>query len=230
VYLDTDEAPHPLHFIPADVGGKQKYCSSFKFGTKIIAKYNMRKLINTISNYITVSEEDIQVIEQLFSKKELKENDYLLKSGNVCQEYVFVDKGLLRHCINNDGKEVVYYFSAESDFVCDYESFISRTSSVKSIIAMEDTVVFSISYNNLQQFYSKIPNGEKFGRLYLESVFSKTINHIVSTFTESAEQRYLDFLTTFKHIQHRIPQYYIASFIGVTPQSLSRIRKQLVKK
>jgi hypothetical protein len=75
-----------------------------------------------------------------------------------------------------------------------------------------------------------VTSGERFGRLFLEAIYSKMINHIISTHTDSAEQRYLNFMSAFRHIQQRIPQYYIASFVAVTPQSLSRIRRQLAKK
>jgi CRP-like cAMP-binding protein len=81
----------------------------------------------------------------------------------------------------------------------------------------------------MQIFYREVSSGERFGRLFLESVFSKAINHIISTHTENAERRYLNFMQSFRHIEQRIPQYYIASFIGVKPQSLSRIRKRMAE-
>lgn len=189
----------------------------------------MQALINAIKHFVSLTDEDIAVIEQLFVKKELKENERLLTEGEVCKEFVFVEKGLLRHCVNNDGKEVTFFFSAENEFVCDFESFIHRTPSKKTFYALEDTVVYTISYNNMQLFYKKVSTGERFGRLYLEMTFAKAINHIVTTFTATAEQRYLNFLSDFRHIQQRIPQYYIALFIGVTPQSLSRIRREMCK-
>lgn len=190
----------------------------------------MQNLIKAINHYISLSDQDIYLIEQLFVKIELKVNNCLLKAGEVCKELVFIDKGLLRHCINNDGKEETFYFSAEGDFVCDYDSFINKAASKKSIVAMEETTIYSISHGNIQQFYNKVTSGERFGRLLLEKTFIKAISHIVSTHTDTAEQRYLNFLASFRNIQQRIPQYYIASFVGITPQSLSRIRRRLAKK
>jgi CRP-like cAMP-binding protein len=189
----------------------------------------MHNLIKAINNYVSLSNEDINIIEQLFVKKELKVNDCLLKAGEVCKEFVFIDNGLLRHCIINDGEEEIFYFSAEGDFVCDYESFINKATTKKSITAMENTTIYSISYSDIQLFYSKVTSGERFGRLFIEETFTKAIKHIISTHTDTAEQRYLNFMSSFKNIQQRIPQYYIASFVGVTPQSLSRIRRKLAK-
>jgi CRP-like cAMP-binding protein len=189
----------------------------------------MQALINAIKHFVNLTEEDISVIEQLFVKKELKENERLLTEGEVCKEFIFVEKGLIRHSVNNDGKDETIFFSAENDFVCDFESFVNKAPSKKTFVTLEDTTVYCISYNNMQLFYKKVSTGERFGRLYLEMTFAKAIEHIVTTLTGTAEQRYLIFLSNFKHIQQRIPQYYIASFIGVTPQSLSRIRREMVK-
>lgn len=187
----------------------------------------MQNLINAIKRFVILANDDICKIEKLFVKKELGKNEYFLQPAKVCNSFAFVEKGLLRHYINNDGEEETFYFSAENDFVCDYGSFIDRTPSIKSIVALESTTLFCISYENMQRFYTEVSSGERFGRLFLEGIFSKAINHIISTHKDNAEKRYLNFLSNFSHIQQRIPQYYIASFIGVTPQSLSRIRRQM---
>jgi CRP-like cAMP-binding protein len=190
----------------------------------------MQNLIETIRRYVTLSEDDVSIIGQLFVKKELEVDECFLTPGHVCKDFAFVDSGLLRHCIDNDGKEETFYFSAEGDFVCDYESFVNKLVSQKRIVALEKTTLYSISYQNMQRFYEKVSAGERFGRLFVEKTFSKAIRHIISIHTDPAEQRYLNFLTAYKHIQQRIPQYYIASFVGVTPQSLSRIRRNFLKK
>jgi CRP-like cAMP-binding protein len=190
----------------------------------------MNKLIVAIGEYVSLSPEDILIIEQLFVKKELKAQDCFLNAGKQCKDFAFIETGLFRHYINHEGIEETYFFSSENEFVCDYDSFINKTVSDKNIQALEDTIIYSISYDNLQLFYSKVKNGERFGRLFLEQVFSRAIKHILSTHTDSAEQRYHNFLKQFKHLQQRIPQYYIASFVGVTPQSLSRIRRRMLLK
>ena len=190
----------------------------------------MQQLIKSIKEYICLTDTDIFAIEQLFIRKEVKTNDYFFKTGEICKDFAFIEKGLFRHFIYNEGKEETFYFSAENDFVCDYESFINRIPSNKTIVALEDTIIYYLSYQRMQKFYTEVSTGERFGRLFLEEVFTKAIRHIISMHTDTAEQRYLNFLKLYKHIQQRIPQYYIASFVGVTPQSLSRIKRQLVKR
>lgn len=190
----------------------------------------MQELIRAIQQYVSLNSGDIVLIEKLVSIRQLKKDEFLLKEGTICNDFAFISRGLLRHYVNNDAEEQTYFFSAENSFVCDYESFINRSPSVKNIVAMEDTILFSFSYNDMQAFYTGISTGERFGRLFLESIFRDVISHIISSYTDSARQRYLRFLSLYKHIEQRIPQYYIASFVGVTPQSLSRIRRDIAKK
>ncbi len=190
----------------------------------------MKKLYDAIEKYVCLSDTDISVIEQYFIKREIKKHEYFLKAGEVCKYFAFIEQGLFRHYINNEGQEETIYFSSENEFICDYESFIDKKASRKTIIALENSIIYAISYENMQQFYTKVQFGERFGRLLIEGIFTKAIKHIVSIHTDSAEERYLNFLKFYKHIQQRIPQYYIASFVGVTPQSLSRIRRKILIK
>jgi CRP-like cAMP-binding protein len=190
----------------------------------------MQSIIQAISQTAKLTDKDKELIGKLFEKKEIRKNEYLLQPGKVCKDFAFIKEGLLRHAVFNDGKEQTIYFSSENDFVCDFESFISKAISKKAITALENTTIYSASYDNMQLFYNNVSTGERFGRLFLEETFIKIVNHIVSMHTDTAEQRYLNFLSSFRHLQQRIPQHYIASFVGVTPQSLSRIRRNLVKK
>ncbi len=190
----------------------------------------MQKLIEAINKYVDLTEEDISVIDSLFIRREIAAGECFLKSGKICREFAFVERGVLRHFICDNGDEKTFYFSAEDDFVCDYESFIDRSVSQKTIIAIENTLIYSITYDGMQKFYETVNSGERFGRLFLEGIFSKAIRHIISMHTDTAEERYFNFLKLYSHIQQRIPQYYIASFVGITPQSLSRIRRRFIKK
>jgi len=191
----------------------------------------MQKLIEAIRRYVTLDESDKQIILGLAETRELKKNEYFLEPGTICNNFAFIEKGLLRHSIfDDDGEEKTIYFSSDNDFICDIESFISRKTSGKSIMALEDTTLACISYANMQVFYRQVSSGERFGRLYMEEIYNKVINHIISMHTDSAQQKYQNFLSSYHHIQQRIPQYHIASFVGVTPQSLSRIRRKIVNR
>ena len=188
---------------------------------------NYELLLNKIREYITLSRRDCTLIEELFVPLFLSKGEVLLQEGNICKYFYYVNKGLLRQFMNYDGKELTIHFNEEDTFICDFESFISKTPSQKTIIALEDSVLQMISYSNLQRFYKEIREGERFGRLLLEETFIEAIHYIISGLADSPQERYLKFMRQYKNIEQRVAQKYIASFVGVTPQSLSRIRKRI---
>ena len=188
---------------------------------------NYELLLNKIREYITLSRIDCTLIEELFEPLFLSKGEVLLQEGNICKCFYYVNKGLLRQFMNYDGKELTIHFNEENTFVCDYESFITKTPSQKTIVALEDTVLQIISYTSLQRFYKEIREGERFGRLLLEETFIEAIHYIISGLADSPQERYLKFMRQYKNIEQRVAQKYIASFVGVTPQSLSRIRRRI---
>lgn len=187
----------------------------------------MSLLIQTIKHLITVSDNDVNIIENLFHKKSFKKGEHLLSAGEVCRYIIFIESGLVRYYLNNEEKEQTHYFNKEGEFVCDYTSFLPQTPSLVSIQALEDTIVYRISADGIQQFYREVANGERFGRIAIEQVFVNVMNQVVSLYTDKPDNRYLKFLSNYSVLINRIPQYYIASYVGVKPPSLSRIRKRL---
>lgn len=186
----------------------------------------MEFLIDRINQIISLSEDEAQLIKQLFTEKKLKKGEHFLREGQVCQSVAMISAGLVRYYINEDGNEGTYYFSREGEFVCDYESFLPQTPSNKNIQALEDTSLYLISYAGLQQIYQGVKQGERLGRLGIEQVFVTVLQQLSSFYKDSPEVRYQRFLTTFAAISQRVSQYYIASYVGIKPQSLSRIRKR----
>ena len=190
----------------------------------------MESLLNTIRYFIPFSVSDEEIIRRLFHKKAFKKGEHLLQAGNVCRYIIFIETGLVRYYINSDGEERTNYFNKEGEFVCDYMSFLPQTPSNVNIQALEDTAIFVISFNDIQQLYKGIEHGERFGRLAIEQVFVNVINQVASLYADPPEVRYSKFLSNFRDIAQRIPQYYIASYVGIKPQSLSRIRKRTAGK
>ena len=184
-------------------------------------------LLNSIQNLITLSPEEIDIVKSLFKEKPYKKGEFFLEEGRVCKHVGFVAQGLMRFYINHDGEEKIYDFSQENEYVCNYESFLPQKPSTKIIQALEDSVVFVISYNDLQSFYANVREGERFGRIAIEAVFLQLLQDLSSFYTETPELRYERFLKNHADLQQRISQYHIASYVGVKPQSLSRIRKRI---
>lgn len=184
-------------------------------------------VIAAIGRLIELNEEEKIFIKTIFKEKSVKKEEFFLREGVVCREVGFIIKGMVRYYINKGGEEKIYGFGKEGDFVCNNESFLSRQPSSKNIQYIEDGVLLMLSYDNLQLFYKKVRGGERFGRLIGEYLFVEALRQITSLYTDSAEERYLNFLQLYPGLQQRIPQYFISSFVGVKPQSLSRIRKRL---
>ena len=188
----------------------------------------MNRLIENIEKYVPISQEEKELLFELFTEMHVSKNDKILCEGEVCKYLFFVSKGLFRHTISDENSEQTIHFSSQDSFICDFNSFTANIASFKNIEALEDSLVFKISKQNLETFYEKVKYGERFGRLLVENVFNETIKHIYSLKNNSPEERYEYFVRNFRDIHQKIPQYYVASYIGVTPQSLSRIRKRII--
>lgn len=187
----------------------------------------IKSLLHSIQNLITLSPTEIDIVTFLFKEKTYKKGDFFLAEGQICNKVGFVAKGLMRYYINHNGEEKTYAFSQENDYVCNYESFLPQSPSSKIIQAVEDCDVLVISYNDLQLLYTNVREGERFGRIAIEAVFLQLLKDINSFYTETPELRYKRFIKNHADLQQRISQYHIASFVGVKPQSLSRIRKRI---
>lgn len=185
-------------------------------------------LIEVIAQAIPLNAEEIDIIQRLFKLKTYKKGTFFLAEGETCKYVGFIKKGILRYYINDDGEEKTYGFSQEAEFICNYESFVPQKPSRQIIQALEDSELLVISYRDLQQFYDKIHAGDRFGRLVIEQVFIQTLKDLNSFYTDTAPLRYENFIRQHPELQQRLSQYYIASYVGVKPQSLSRIRKRLL--
>ena len=185
------------------------------------------RLLKKIQEYVSLSDVDSGVLASLFEERTLSKGELFLREGHVCRELAFINKGLVCYFVTQDGNEVVHNFAKEGNFICNYDSLISRIPSQKNILALESTELLVISREKLDRLYTAIPQGERFGRLLMQNVYTEAIRHIISFYTDTPQKRYQEFVARHQDLAQRIPQYYIASFIGVKPQSLSRIRKRM---
>jgi CRP-like cAMP-binding protein len=187
----------------------------------------MDLLLKAFRYYIPLSSDDETIIRSLFRKQELEKGQHLLQAGNICKNIFFIEQGLVRYYAVTDGEEKTSYFNKEGEFVCDYASFLPQKPSTINIQALEACTVYTITHNNMQLFYEQVKYGERFGRRALEDVYLNLISQVNSLYNDPPEVRYQIFLSRFPDTGQRIQQYYIASYIGIKPQSLSRIRKRM---
>lgn len=182
-----------------------------------------------ISGYVTLSDVELEDIAAKFKSKVVKKNDYLLKQGNVCKDLVFVQKGCLRLYYVKDDIEVSVWFAFQRSSAIEISSFISEKPSNYFLQAIEDSEVLYLPKAELNKLYQYQPKMQEMMRNFWEDVILNLINRFTALQTDSAEKRYLDLLDKPDYFE-TIPQKYLASFIGVTPTSLSRIRKQISKR
>ena len=187
----------------------------------------MNNLLASIQSLIKLSPEEKEIVTSLFKEEFYKKGEFFLGEGQVCKHAGFIKKGLVRYYINHDGEDKTYEFAQENNFVCNYESFVPQKPSTKIIQALEDCEILQISYDNLQVLYQSVSGWERFGRLVIEQVFVQLLHALGSLYTDTPEERYMKLIKDHPDLLQRVSQYHIASYVGVKPQSLSRIRKRI---
>ena len=175
--------------------------------------------------------EELEFIHSYLSLSTLSKKEYFLKSGAIQNNMGFVYSGLLRSFyIDEKGKKVTISFINENSYAADYPSFIQQKPSKYFIEALEETVIVNLSYAAIQKAYKKYKNFENYGRLIAEQILIKKQERIESFLFENAEERYLKFVENHSNIINRISVSHLSSYLGVERQSLTRIRKKLMKK
>lgn len=187
-----------------------------------------QKLIDTISKYISLTKDEEKLIPGFWSQKILNKGDYLLRNGEICRTDNYIISGTLKaFCINADtGDEEILYFAIDDWWATDMESFRQQEPSIYNIEALEKTELLQISFHSFQKMLEQIPSLERYFRIILESYLGALQKRIIYNHIYNAEQRYLDFLQNYPNIAARIPQYLIASYLGISAEFLSRIRKK----
>jgi CRP-like cAMP-binding protein len=181
-----------------------------------------------ISKYVNLSDVELEDITNKFKSKVVKKNNYLLRQGDTCKDLVFVQKGCLRLYYLKDDIEVSVWFAFQQSSAIEIYSFISENPSNYFLQAIEDSEVLSLSKTELNKLYQCHPKMQEMMRHFWEDVILNLINRFTALQKDSAEERYMDLLNKPSYLE-TIPQKYLASFIGVTPTSLSRIRKQIIR-
>ena len=185
-----------------------------------------------ISKFIEFNEVEWNVVSQHVDTKSLKKKGLFAQPGIVCSEIGFIVSGSVRYFNIKDGEEITGYFSFENELVSSYRSFLTREPSLNYIQALEDTQLVIITHKNMQAMLANpmlAYKMERFGRLVAEHYLICYEERMASFITQTPEERYLDLLNTGREIIQRMPQHYIAHFLGITPVSLSRIRRRIMK-
>lgn len=184
--------------------------------------------VETLKSYIRgilpFSDGELAMLEEMCTCTPVGKGEVLLKEGETANRMYFVEKGLLFGRVNRDGRDVVNWFADEGDFVTSMYSFISRRPAHESIEALEECILQVISYDDLQTLYRRSPSFERLGRLLTETDYIHLEERALILQSSSAAERYRLFLEREPELYHRISLGLLSSYLGVSQETLSRIR------
>ncbi|WP_143309065.1 Crp/Fnr family transcriptional regulator [Chitinophaga vietnamensis] len=187
-------------------------------------------LIRNCSRHITLTPADIARIPAFFQYRKVKKKTWLLEEGNVCRADCFVLSGCLRmYETSNDGRENVVQFALSDWWIADLYSLLTHTPSAYNIDALEDAEVLLLDHSMREALFREIPAMNIYWRIIMENAFIATQRRVL-LLQQPAEARYLDFLERYPHFEQHIPQHQIASYLGITRESLSRIRHAVFRR
>jgi CRP-like cAMP-binding protein len=185
-------------------------------------------LWKNIEMHITLDPEEKDLFIEVVNTQKIKNKSSMLKAGHACRSIYFVNKGCLRiYYTDSDGDEHTVLFCPENWWATDIASFSAQKPALFSIGAIEETEVFSVTFESLEKLYSQIPKFERFFRILTQNGYGIQQRRIVSYLSKSAKERYELFQKEYPKLEQRISQKHIASYVGITPVFLSRLRKQI---
>jgi len=185
-------------------------------------------IISEIFKGISFSPKEINLIESKLEKCNLKKGITLLKVDEIVVNQYYVYNGCLRtYFIDKSGKEHTLQFAINDWWISDYTAFFTTTKATMNIECIQDATLYKISKKSMDNLYTEIPQLETFFRKKMERAFASFQKRILASLALSAKERYVSFISTYPNIEQSVKNYHIASYLGITTESLSRIRKEL---
>lgn len=179
---------------------------------------------------INLSATELEYFNSILEYKVIPKKTMLLQAGNVCNFEAYVIKGCIReYYIDNNGAEVTLQFAVEDWWVSDIASFQDQTISNMYIETLEECELLTLSRQSKEQLLSQVPRLERMFRLMIQRHLSVVQSRLFKTITNTASEKYLEFINRYPTIPQRVPQHYIASYLGITPEFLSKLRSRHLK-
>lgn len=190
----------------------------------------MEKLIENIQLYTSLNKDEIDLLREAVDKKTFRKNEMIFTEGKIANDIFFVTKGCVRLFYNVDGNDKTAFFYTEGQFICAGESYTFNIPAIENYQAIENTEIFVFGKSKINRLLELAPKFEVIARIATENELITCQRVIASFVTKSAEERYVDLLNTQGELIQRVPQQYIASFLGVSPETLSRIKTRVFNK
>lgn len=186
---------------------------------------NYDNLLNNISRYVTLTAEEQEKLTAIIKTTRVKRRQFIVQPGFVCQYRTYISEGVFRvFYLGDDGKEHTVSIGVEDWFVSDFYSYVTQTPATNFAEALEDSVVFQMKYEDIERLCKEIHALSEYFRLTTERAFAYSRRRVISNISQSAEERYRTYLDKYPHIVQRVPQYVLASYLGMSPEFLSKIR------
>lgn len=183
-------------------------------------------ILNHISKVITLSESEQQEFTSVLEEKKISKKNFLIQPGDLVNSEYYVVSGCLEaYYLDESGNPHIIQFAIEDWWISDFEAFFNQTSAKLHVVCIENSVLLGINKNSLETLYKRIPKFERFFRIKTTSAFVALRSRVLSTLQKSSKERYLEFCDTYPNIERRVTNYSIANYLGIKPESLSRIRK-----
>ena len=187
----------------------------------------LRELYRTLLPEMT--DDDFAWFEARGRVRTVPKGGTLFRAGEVCSHVSFITKGVFYLCLEQTEREIVTAFMREGDYISEYASFLTRSAGYSTLVALEECTVIEHHYDDVQEAYRRFPAFQKFGRLLAERLFIMLDEGIRDRSVNTVETRYVRIVANSPDLLQRVPQYLIASYLGVTPETLSRIRKRIAE-
>lgn len=185
-------------------------------------------LFQKFEEKVQLTNEEREISKSFFTPKKLRKRQYLLQEGDPCKYVAFVEKGMLRsYAIDDKGGEHIMQFAFEGWWISDQYSFLTGEPSSYTIDALEDCELLLLTHAAEEDMLKKIPKFERFFRILLQNSMIAMQRRLVSSLSHTAEEKYTELIESCPTIPQRVPQHMMASYLGITPETLSRIRKQM---
>ena len=186
-------------------------------------------LLTYIQQHISLSEEDISTLANNLKFRTYLKGQFIVQQGDVCKYESFIISGCTKtFFVDQEGDEHIVMFAIENWWTADLGSFITQTTADYNVQCLEKTTVAQFSFDALERLYKEIPKFERFFRIIIQKAFVASQKRIVRNLSLPAKERYLLFRNQYPDIERRVPQYLIASYLGITKQFLSKIRAELI--
>ncbi len=186
------------------------------------------QIIRSIKALVPLNNEEENAFLQILEVKTFKKKEFLLQEGKICNKVTFINSGCMRLFYNIEGIENTNQFFFADSWYTDYASFLTGKPTIENMQALQDSEVVQVKKEDLYKLYNEMPIFDRVGRVFAENAFLSLSQLNQMKTNEEPELRYLNLLKRRPEIVQQIPQHYIASYLGIKPETLSRIRKRII--